>query len=157
MLRLFVSTSLETHRFRFDLQVYVSCNTLSGMTLLEKEKQLSITFRPGTWWQTYSQSHSWETYTGSLLKPWDYGYTQVGVTVFNHEPHSGSSGSEFPAPFQTQKGQRHFSNDWNCFWKVLVPFWTRNCQKHFNHLTISYVCLNLWLPFVTASITIYVL
>ena len=137
------------------------------MTLLKKEKQLSITFWPGTWWQTYSWSHSWETYTGNSLKPWDYGYTQVGVTVFNCEPHSGSSGSkvsswkayfgttsEFPTPFQTRKGQRHFGNDQNCCWKVLVLFQTRNHWKHFNHLTISYVSLNLWLPFVTAPITI---
>ena len=64
----------------------------------------------------------------------------VPVTVFNREPHSGSGGSEFPMPFRTRKGQRHFSNDRNCFQKVLVPFRTRNHRKHFNHLTISYVC-----------------
>ena len=77
------------------------------------------------------------------------------LTVFNHEPHSGSGGSGFPVPFRTQKDQRHFSNDLNHFRKVLVPFRTRNHRKHFNHLTISYVCLNLSLPFVTAPITIH--
>ena len=77
------------------------------------------------------------------------------VTVFNCEPHSGSGGSEFPAPFRTRKDQRYFSNDRNRFRKVLVPFRTRNRRKHSNRLTISYVRLNLWLPFVTAPITIY--
>ena len=69
------------------------------------------------------------------------------MTVFNREPHSGSGGSEFPVPFRTRKDQRYFSNDRNHFWKVLAPFRTRNCRKHFNHLTISYVRLNLSLPF----------
>ena len=77
------------------------------------------------------------------------------LTVFNHEPHSGFGGSEFPAPFRTQKDQRYFSNDWNRFQKVLAPFRTQNRRKHFNCLTISYVCLNLSLPFVTAPITIH--
>ena len=77
------------------------------------------------------------------------------LTVFNRQPHSGSGGSEFPMPFRTRKGQRYFSNDQNRFQKVLAPFWTRNHRKHFNCLTISYVCLNLSLPFVTASITIH--
>ena len=80
-------------------------------------------------------------------KPW--------MTVFNREPHSGSGGSEFPAPFRTRKDQRYFGNDRNRFRKVLVPFRTRNRQKHFNRLTISYVHLNLSLPFVTAPITIH--
>ena len=88
------------------------------------------------------------------------------VTVFNREPHSGSSGSEvsswkcyfgiaseFPVPFRTRKGHRYFGNDRNRFRKVLALFRTRNRWKHFNHLTISYVHLNLWLPFVTAPIT----
>ena len=125
------------------------------MTLLEREKQLSVMFRPGTWWQTYSWSHLWEIYTGSSLKPWNYGYTRVGVTVFNCESHSGSGGSDFPAAFRTWKGQRYFSNDWNRFQKVLAPFQTQNRRKHFNCLTISYVRLNLSLPFVTAPITIH--
>ena len=90
------------------------------------------------------------------------------MTVFNCKLHSGSSGSkvsswkhhfgttsESPAPFRTQKDQRYFSNDRNCFQKVLAPFWTWNHRKHFNHLTISYVRLNLSLPFVTATITIH--
>ena len=77
------------------------------------------------------------------------------LTVFNREPHSGSGGSEFPAPFRTRKDQRYFSNDRNRFRKVLAPFQTRNCRKHFNRLTISYVRLNLSLPFVTAPITIH--
>ena len=77
------------------------------------------------------------------------------VTVFNHEPHSGSGGSEFPTPFRTWKGQRYFSNDRNRFRKVLAPFRTRNRRKHFNRLTISYVRLNLSLPFVTAPIIIH--
>ena len=95
-------------------------------------------------------------------------FQEVPLTVFNREPHSGSgasevsswkchfrTASEFPMPFWTQKGQRYFGNDRNCFRKVLVPFRTRNRRKHFIHLTISYVCLNLWLPFVTAPITIH--
>ena len=78
------------------------------------------------------------------------------VTVFNCEPHSGSGASkvsfwkrhfgttsEFPMPFRTPKGQRYFSNDRNHFQKVLRPFQTWNRQKHFNHLTISYIRLNL--------------
>ena len=77
------------------------------------------------------------------------------LIVFNHEPHSGSGGSGFPMPFWTRKDQRHFSNDRNRFQKVLAPFQTRNRRKHFNCLTISYVCLNLSLPFVTAPITIH--
>ena len=90
------------------------------------------------------------------------------LTVFNHEPHSGSgasevsfwkchfgTASEFPTPFRTRKGQRYFGNDRNRFRKVLAPFRTRNRQKHSNRLTISYVRLNLSLPFVTAPITIY--
>ena len=77
------------------------------------------------------------------------------LTVFNREPHSGSGGSVFPAPFRTRKDQRYFSNDQNHFQKVLVPFQTRDHRKHFNRLTISYVCLNLSLSFVTAPITIH--
>ena len=69
------------------------------------------------------------------------------LTVFNREPHSGSGGSEFPAPFRTWKDQRYFSNNRNRFWKVLMPFRTWNRRKHFNRLTILYVCLNLSLPF----------
>ena len=82
-------------------------------------------------------------------------FVPSALTVFNCEPHSGSGGSEFPVPFRTRKDQRYFSNDWNCFRKVLAPFRTQNRQKHFNRLTISYVCLNLSLPFVTAPITIH--
>ena len=92
----------------------------------------------------------------------------VCVTVFNCEPHSASSASkvsfwkrhfgtasEFPVPFRTWKGQRYFGNDRNRFWKVLAPFRTQNRRKHSNRLTISYVRLNLWLPFITAPITIH--
>ena len=64
-------------------------------------------------------------------------------------------GSDFSAAFRTRKGQRYFSNDWNHFRKVLAPFQTQNRWKHFNCLTISYVRLNLSLPFVTAPITIH--
>ena len=78
-----------------------------------------------------------------------------GSDSINHEPHSGSGGSEFPVPFRTRKDQRYFSNDWNRFRKVLAPFRTWNHWKHFNRLTILYVRLNLSLPFVTAPITIH--
>ena len=64
------------------------------------------------------------------------------MTWLEKEKHSGSGGSEFPTPFRTWKHQRHFSNDRNRFQKVLTPFQTQNCWKHFNCLTISYVCLN---------------
>ena len=97
-----------------------------------------------------------------------YSHFYNWLTVFNRKPHSGSGASQvlswkayfrttskFPTPFQTWKGQWHFSNDQNRFRKVLAPFRTRNRQKHFNCLTISYVHLNLWLPFVTAPITIH--
>ena len=119
-------------------------------------------------------THRWVSIWGSVKSeivpihennqpmPWSVRDTYLGnrkhmlnLTVFNHEPHSGSGGSEFPTPFRTRKGQRYFSNDWNRFRKVLMPFQTRNHRKHFNHLTISYVRLNLSLPFVTAPITIH--
>ena len=45
-----------------------------------------------------------------------------GSDSINHEPHSGSGGSEFPVPFRTRKDQRYFSNDRNRFQKVLTPF-----------------------------------
>ena len=73
---------------------------------------------------------------GKLMVGKDY----ICLTVFNREPHSGSSGSEFPMPFRKRKDQRYFSNDRNRFRKVLAPFRTRNRRKHFNRLTISYIC-----------------
>ena len=55
------------------------------------------------------------------------------LTVFNREPHSGSGASE------VSSWKHHFGTAF----EFLAPFRTRNRRKHFNHLTISYVCLNL--------------
>ena len=91
------------------------------MTLLEREKQLSAMFQLETWWQTYSKSHLWKINTGSLSKPWDFSYTQVGVTVFILEQVPAGSMLEaskyrvlealfrrwfrnFPAPFRDGTG-----------------------------------------------------
>ena len=91
---------------------------------------------------------------------WQYSTVNHTVVPVVPRSHLGSTILEplpsFPRPSELGRARgMYFGNDRNRFWKVLTPFWTQNRWKHFNHLTISYVRLNLWLPFVTAPITIH--
>ena len=100
----------------------VSTSPVAGPSSVPPSSYISSS-APGAPWPSSSSSYFSSSVAGPSI-PY--------VTVFNCEPHSGSGGSEFPAPFRT-----------------------RNRRKHFNCLTISYVRLNLSLPFVTAPITIH--
>ena len=88
-----------------------------GWSCWKGRSSCPLCFQLETWWQKYSQSHLWKINTGSLSKPWDFGYTRVGVTVFIFEQVPTSSVSEaskyrvLEAPF------------WRWFRNLPMPFW----------------------------------